>query len=255
MLNYAHLIENYPGFPKGISGEKLARQFLSHCRHLEIFEPEEEVLNVRYENGRFSLLTSIRELLVGIVVIATGTIPRIPGFIDPGHLRSGRVHTGISGLTSETGLEIGIIGGGDAAFDCALNLAERGNRVDILMRSDIPRAMPLLVGRARLSHLVTVHSGLTPLRLDVEQGSARITFKTEPGTITKTYTHLVLATGRDPALGFLSDNVRMQMQQLIDEKKLYLAGDVKNGSCRQVAVACGDGMKAAMEIHRYAGDQ
>ncbi len=61
---------------------------------------------------------------------------------------------------------------------------------------------------------------------------------------------LVIAIGRVPNLDFLSDRLKENLDQLQNNKLLYQVGDVKNGIYRQVSAATGDGIKAAMEIHK-----
>ncbi|MEA3477482.1 MAG: hypothetical protein U9R60_04830, partial [Bacteroidota bacterium] len=60
--------------------------------------------------------------------------------------------------------------------------------------------------------------------------------------------YIIFATGRDPELGFLDGSLQKHFEKLKEERRLYLVGDVKNKLNRQVAIAAGDGVRAAMEI-------
>ena len=62
--------------------------------------------------------------------------------------------------------------------------------------------------------------------------------------------HLVIAIGRDPELGFLSEQLAGVGAAGHREGCLHLIGDVRRGSMRQTAIAVGDGMVAAMVIAR-----
>jgi thioredoxin reductase len=53
-------------------------------------------------------------------------------------------------------------------------------------------------------------------------------------------------------MDYLSEEIRNMFDTLIDKKKIFLIGDVKNDLYRQVSIAVGNGVKAAMEIY-YQG--
>ena len=61
--------------------------------------------------------------------------------------------------------------------------------------------------------------------------------------------YLIFATGRKPELGFLSDNLKHMQEELMVENRLFMVGDVNNDLYRQVSIAGGDGIRAAMAIH------
>ncbi len=62
---------------------------------------------------------------------------------------------------------------------------------------------------------------------------------------------LIVAVGREPALEFLDKDIDIKVLRKME--RLYLIGDVKNGIYRQVGIAVGDGIKAAMEIAKKKG--
>ena len=62
--------------------------------------------------------------------------------------------------------------------------------------------------------------------------------------------YIITAIGREPFTDFMDDEFRLYENELIENGKLYYAGDVANGIYRQVGIAVGDGLMAAMRISR-----
>ena len=67
--------------------------------------------------------------------------------------------------------------------------------------------------------------------------------------------YLIFATGRKPANGFICESLEGKLPELIKNHRLYLIGDIQNGHYRQVSVAVGDGVRAAMEVFRNESNQ
>src|SRR4030042_6884795 len=75
LLRNANLVENYPGFSRGISGTKLVKLFVSKVKNLDIEVTYEEVVDLVYDQGLFQAKTKQNSYLSRVVVIATGTKP------------------------------------------------------------------------------------------------------------------------------------------------------------------------------------
>ena len=60
--------------------------------------------------------------------------------------------------------------------------------------------------------------------------------------------YLIIAIGKVPRLEILGPELRHHYQSLIDARRLFLVGDVKNGIFRQATISVGDGIRTAMEI-------
>jgi len=247
LLRNALLVENYPGFPRGVAGPDLVRLIERQMKRLGIKVEKNEVLRVGFRGGLFTLKTLRGDLRARVCVIASGTEPlRLPhGLIPPES--EGRVCYEVVPLARTKGKRIAVLGGGDAAFDYALNLARR-NDVVLLHRSRTPKCLPLLRRRAKGRPRLTVldGAGLESVRrtkrgliLGLKRGRRRLILEVS---------YLLAAVGRKPALGFVAVGLKKRVAALRRAKRLFLAGDVKNGSFRQTAIAAGDGLRAAMEI-------
>ena len=185
-----------------------------------------------------------------VVVVASGTEPKIPDDIAGWESAAGRLFFDIRAFRDLSSQKIGIIGAGDAAFDYALSLSGR-NYVWIFNRSRRTRCLPLLeqaVGNVRRirylpdRNLIGVETR--------EQGiNARFLFEEENEVHSLDY--LIFAVGRVPATGFLTEALRHKFKDLEETGRLYIIGDAANGLHRQAVIAAGDGLRAAMKIKEY----
>lgn len=242
LLRNANLVENYPGFPKGVSGNKLVHLFSRHTQNLNIDVTHEEVLELGYDQNLFQARTAQNTYLSQVAVIATGTKPyRIMSLAIPEAL-SGRVFYEVCDLLNLVDNNIVIIGSGDAAFDYALNLSKQ-NQVLILNRSDKPKCLPLLWERAQKVSAITYKDKIEVRKLRVAHvGGMFMDCQSREGELQFYADYLVEAIGREPQLDFLSATFLQQAQALEEEGVLYQIGDVKNGIYRQTSIAVGEGV-------------
>ncbi|MCP4152596.1 MAG: NAD(P)/FAD-dependent oxidoreductase [bacterium] len=150
LLRNANLVENYPGFPEGITGPDLVYLMKEHLERLDINLISEEVIKLSTTEtadltpSTTPGLTGTTPGLTGymietptavdkarIVVVATGTVPCKwePAESLAPELRE-HIFYEVSDISHETGKRILIIGAGDAAFDYALNLSTSASASD-----------------------------------------------------------------------------------------------------------------------------
>jgi len=249
LLHNANLVENYPGFPKGVTGPKLVNLLKKQIETNGVGILPEKVRNLEYDSESFVAITEQHEYRAEIAVIASGTKARefTDGFI-PENAQS-RVFYEVRDLLEIANKEIIIVGAGDAAFDYALNLARR-NRVKILNRGKRIKALSLLVERVQENEKIAyledaqvkqvTFSGKECLTVEVAR---RDDLEIMEADI------LVGALGRVPNLDFLGKGIRQRESELVERGMLYFIGDVRNGIYRQTAIAAGDGLRAAMQIN------
>ncbi len=251
LLREANLVENYPGFPGGVSGAGLAHLFERHLEAAGVVVHAEEVLRADCAGGEFCIETPLRSVSSHILVIASGTTPAgLPSLdVDTGARAEGRIFSSVLPLAQAEGEEIAVIGAGDAAFDYALSLSGK-NRVMILSRSTGQRCLPLLRMRAEASGRITYMENTLVKKVMAREDGLEVICSTPSGRYVISPSYLLIATGRKPALGYLSETLKNNMEALRESGRLYLAGDVGNGIYRQAAISAGDGVRTAMEIHR-----
>jgi len=250
LLHNANLVENYPGFPGGISGPNLVRIFKDHVRVNSLRIKPENVEGLTHHDGVFQVVTSDRSFQSRIVVIATGTKPRIfTDFEIPDDTRE-LIFYEIYPLLNRKEQRIAIVGAGDAAFDYALNLGKRNDAL-VLNRGEEISCLPLLWERAKDIPSITYLPNISISRLESNPGHGMLLECSTPdGPKSIQVDILIGAIGRDAQLDFISGQFSKKAIQLVSHGDLYYVGDVANGLYRQTAIAVGDGILAAMKIYR-----
>jgi len=242
----AQCLENLPGFPHGISGAAFCDRLERQLAAAGVEPVREEVTSVSYREG-FVLRTEAGSLGARRVIVAAGTEPLPLPAVDRTNEVDLRLVHEARQLRGLHGARVAIIGAGDAAFDSALGLAE-GNEVVILGRSLLPRCLPLLWERSRASAGVRFEPEAIVRRIAAFGDTLAVEYERRSGPATLRVDHVLVAVGRRPRLGFLDAQLRRRRDALRSAGRLYLVGDVANGRFRQVAIAVGDGVRAAMEI-------
>ena len=250
LLHNANLVENYPGFPGGISGPELVRIFKDHVWINSLRIKPENVEELTHHNGVFQVVTSDQSFQARIVVIATGTKPRIfTDFEIPEDTRD-LIFYEVYPVMDRKEQHIAIVGAGDAAFDYALNLGKR-NEVLVLNRGEKISCLPLLWQRAKEIPSITYLPNTSISSLVSKSGQGLLLeCRTPDGSKSIQVDVLIGAIGRDAQLDFISGQFSKKAIQLVSHGDLYYVGDVANGLYRQTAIAVGDGILAAMKIYR-----
>ena len=249
LLTNANLVENYPGFPQGITGPNLVKQFMAHLQSAGITVCFETVSKIDYTNNLFSVNTINRKIKAKYVVLASGTRPKISKSPIAKDIRT-RVYYDVYALKDLKGKQIVIVGAGDAAFDYALNLA-RQNQVILLNRGSRVKCLPLLWRRVQSVAAITYRENITITQINPALGGGlHLSCKSLSGKIDISAAFLVFAIGRTPECSFLSERIITEESRLRSDGLLYLVGDVQNGLMRQSTIAVADGIKAAMTIYK-----
>ena len=280
-------IENYLGFPSGLSGGDLARRGLTQARRLgaEILTPQ-EVTALRVADG-YKILTLANgdEVNARSLLLSSGvsyrrlTAPGVDEFTGAGIYYS----AAMSEAASVAGEDIHIVGGANSAGQAAVFFSAHARTVTILVRGDsLEDAMSqYLVERIHATSNIKVAvrsevagvGGTDRLRSitirDIKTGEEQ----TVPATA------MFIFIGAIPRTDWLDGVVARDEHGFIltgpdlDERDLkgwsagrhphllegsvpgvFAAGDVRHGSVKRVASAVGEGSVAVMFIHRYLSD-
>lgn len=240
-LHSAALVENYPGISP-TPGRRLAPRLAEWARTRGLRIIRGEVLGVE-GRGPFTVVTRSGRRRARAVVVATGAGPRELGELQSVYeLRETRRYRG---------RRVVIIGGGDAAFDAALRLRRVNSRVTVACRGR-PSALPLLVERCLRAGVRVV--SFAPLR-----GVSRIArgLRVETGAGELFADEVLTAVGKEPMEEILPLPLsKLRPHPLTGRTRipgLYVIGDLAAGRYRQVAVAAGMGVAAAMDAAAFLG--
>ena len=145
-----HEIENYPGFPGGLSGPELVERMKEHAEEFGAEFVFDMVDSVDFENGSpFSVNTYQTTYQADAVIVTIGADPRklgVPG--ENEYLGSGVSYCGTCDGFFFRGKDIVVVGGGDSAIEEALFLTRFASSVNIIHRRDELRAGAALQKRA-----------------------------------------------------------------------------------------------------------
>ncbi|PKK81930.1 MAG: hypothetical protein CVT49_16305 [candidate division Zixibacteria bacterium HGW-Zixibacteria-1] len=253
LIHNAWKIENYPGFPDGIPGVELAAAMKQQLDAANVVPHIERVRLLDYDSTKqiFLILTDQNEYEAEFIIAASGTKPKNIEILESLDERLKKnVYYEIAPILGAKDKTIVIIGAGDIAFDYALNLAEE-NKVVILNRSANSSALPLLKNLVSKNDHISYYENVDIIGIEeTETGLMKLIF-TGDGTASPIESDYILAAvGREPQDTYFSPELARISEELQRKGRLYMAGDIKNGIFRQVGIAVGDGLLAAMRIYR-----
>lgn len=256
LLRNANLVENYPGFAGGIKGSDLVERFSAQLDMLGIKVTKANVELVESSAGAFNGRSDAGEFTSRSLILATGTRPKRVRLRGSGRLLGTKVFDELVELPLEhlASKRILVIGGGDAAFDYALNLLGRGCAVTIISRSK-PKCLSLLRARAETGG-ANIVTGTDPDLVKDSSNGVLLFCKGNKGEAEFQSDYILLACGREPNTEMLSPALRRRAGVVSDIPRtvvpgLFMAGDVVRGSCRQTGIAVGDGICAAMLAEEF----
>ena len=256
LLHNANLVENYPGFPRGVRGGKLVDLLRKQTEHIGVEVIAERVVSLDYNGEIFFAKTDKNEYCAEIAIVASGTKPHKFGDALIAEDAKSRVVYEVYDLLDVKNEGIIIVGAGDAAFDYALNLARNDNSVTILNRGKNIRALGLLVERARKNRNIhyVEEADVRGVTINGERG-LKVSVRHRENVEIREASFLLGALGRIPIVNFISEEIHQKEDELVARKILYFIGDVRNGIYRQTAIAAGDALRAAMEIDQFYKEQ
>jgi thioredoxin reductase (NADPH) len=259
-------VENFPGFPEGITGPQLMERMKAQAERWGAELYTEDVTFVDLSQRPFIVRSEEREVRTHSLVIATGATAKRLGLASETVFWS----HGISacaicdGATPIFhGAPLAVVGGGDSAAEEAVYLTKYGDHVHLLVRSDKMRASKAMQDRVLNNPKITVHWNTEPLDVFGENG--RMTGVRVRDTKTGEERDLQVkglfyAIGHTPNTSLFKGQLELDEVGYIVTKPgsvetsvegVYAAGDVQDHEFRQAITAAGTGCMAAMLAERW----
>jgi len=267
-------IENYLGFPTGISGLALMARAYNQAQKFgaEMAIPA-EIVNLSKRDGVFRLELANKEAVrARSIIIASGARYKRPSVSNLSDYEGSHVHYWASPLEARlcAGQEVVLIGGGNSAGQGAVYLASRVKKVHMLVRgpglaATMSRYLIDRIAAQRNIELLP-HTEVTALNGD--KGILRSVAWTnrQTGTVSeKPISHVFLFIGADPNTDWLGGcGVELDAKGFVCTRAdrpldttnpgIFAIGDVRAGSIKRVAAAVGEGAQVVSAIHAYLAD-
>jgi len=257
----ASQVDNYPGFPEGVSGFDLASLMHQQATKYGLETVNAEVAAIKSGHA-YDIITSEGNFEAEAVIIAAGSEYRKLGV--PGEEKL--LGRGISYCATCDGFlfqdtDVAVIGGGDTAITDAMELGQHASKVYIIHRRDQLRAGKVLQQRA------LAHPKLEPVWdtvVDEVTGDNKVSGLRLRNVKTGKTTNIevagvFVAVGIVPNSKCFADIVELDEAGLIKTNGsmatsapgIFAIGDIRKNSPRQVASAVGDGATAALSTFKY----
>lgn len=258
-------VENFPGFPQGISGPELMERMREQSQHHGARIVTETVESVDLSARPFRLRTDSQEILAQTLIIATGATARRMSV--PGEDRLW--NRGISACAVCDGAlplfrnqVLVVVGGGDTAIEEATHLAKFGSKVVLVHRRGELRASKAMQKRLLSNPKVEVlwfHVVEEAVGTDFLQGVRVRNVETGAEQVIAA-AGLFYAIGHVPNTSFLAGQLQLEPSGYIQTRPgttqtsvagVFAAGDVQDNRWRQAITAAGSGCMAALEAEAF----
>ncbi len=260
-------VENFPGFPEGITGPELMDRFRKQAERFGTIMVTEDVVSVDFSQRPFLVKGSPTTVLADSVIIATGATAKR---LDISGTRDGEFwQKGVTACAVCDGAapifrnkDLYVIGGGDSAVEEAIFLTKYGSKVYMVHRRDQLRASKIMCERARNHPKIEILWNTVPVKVEGDAVLNSVTLKdvVSGKETTRPAGGLFFAIGHVPNTAFLGGQIELLDNGYIkvfcntsktSVEGVFAAGDVQDHVYRQAVSAAGSGCMAALDAERW----
>jgi thioredoxin reductase (NADPH) len=255
-------IENYPGFPEGLSGFDLVQKLTEQVKKVDLKIITDEVRFIDFSNRIKKIQLSDRSISTHTVIIATGATPKrlgVPG--EEKFLGRGVSFCGTCDGPFFKEQVVAAVGGGDTAVKESVFLTKFAKKVYQIHRRDQLRAETILQERAFANDKIEFIWDSVVSKISGSTGVEKITVKNVKTNETRELAvdGCFIWVGINPNTEFLGDKVKLDSFGfvIVDTNMetsvpgVFAAGDVRTTPLRQVVTAVGDAAIAAFSAQHY----
>jgi thioredoxin reductase (NADPH) len=251
-------VENYPGYPKGISGPEMMEEFKAQAERFGTEVVYDLAAKVDLSRRPFVVEGDSGTYTADALIVATGATAKYLGLPSEQRLRN----RGVTACATcdgafYRGQDVAVIGGGDTAMEEALFLTRMCRSVHLIHRRHEFRASKVMQHRVLSNEKIVVHwnrevdevlgeDGVTGLRLrDTQTGAIEVL----------EITGMFLAIGHVPNSGPFVGLLEMDDQgSYTSVEGVFVCGDVADKVYRQAVTAAGTGCMAAIDAERWLAE-
>ncbi len=254
-------IENYPGFPEGISGFDLAQKMKTQAEELGLKIETAEVHSLNLSSQIKEIVLKDRSITAKSLIIASGASPRQLGIGEDKFMGKGISFCATCDAPFFKGKTVVAVGGGDTAVQEAIYLTKFAKKVYLVHRRDELRATKILQERAFANDKIELVWDSVATGVEGFFGVEGVKVKNVKTNEEKTLKAdgCFIWVGILPNTSFLNDAVKTDESGFIlaNEKMqasvpgVFAIGDVRNTPLRQVSTAVGDGAIAAVSAEHF----
>jgi thioredoxin reductase (NADPH) len=254
------IIENYPGFSKGVSSEELIRQMHEQVQGLGVHIEPEEAIQIDCKDK--TVKTNARTYSGKAIIIASGARPRKLGIPGEEELTG----KGVSYCATCDGplyrdKDVAVIGGGNAVAEEALFLARFARTVNIVHRRQDLRASEILQEKLRQNNKINFIFSAVATGINGSQKVESLQIKdlnTQKERLINC-AGVFVYIGYEPETEIVKNKLQLDESGFIitgeqmgtSEEGIFACGDCRRKSLYQVVTACADGATAADSAYKY----
>ncbi len=258
-------IDNYPGFPEGVTGMDLADGLWKQAERFGTKIEYGEVTALEGKGKIKKLSTTAGEMFSRSVLIATGTDWKklgIPG--EDTYYGRGVHYCATCDGPLYRDKKLVVVGGGNSAIQESIFLTKFASHIDLLVRGDSLRASEVLQHELKeFMDKITIHFNTSTDEITGENGlvtKVSVTNKTSDKKQEILCDGVFVFIGLKPTTDFLESSgvdrseigfVKTNEDLSTNIEGVFAAGDVRDGATMQIASATGEGATAALKIREY----
>ena len=269
-LTTTNEVENFPGYPEGITGTEMMMQFEQQARRFEADIRSGWVTKVDFSAKPLKVWVEDKEIHADSIIISTGASAKYLGLPSEQHyLQTGG---GVSACAVCDGFfyrnqEVAIVGAGDSACEEALYLSKICKKVTMIVRRDAFRASKIMEERVRKAENITIlfNTETEEILGDGQVVSAIKVRNNKTQELSEfPITGFFVAIGHKPNTDIFAPYLSLDKEGYIENvpgssrtnvEGVFVAGDAADKHYRQAMVAAGSGAIAALDAERYLATQ
>lgn len=257
------VVENYPGFPEGITGPEISQRMEDQAKRYGTEVVYQEVQSISKNNQGFEIKGMDENFKCRSIILAAGASFRTLGVSGEKELTG----KGVSYCATCDGAffkekEIVVVGGGDSAMQEGIFLTRFASKVTVVHRRDSLRASPILQERAKTNPKIHFVWDTVVEKVNGNKKVDSLLLKNLKTAQTQDFPAqgIFVFIGHDPNTSFVKGFVELDEKGYVKTANgsvktsvpgVFAAGEIRQGAVKQLVSACGEGCEAALAAQDY----